>query len=469
MKSIYFIFSLLLCIAISIISSCKESTPSFSLEQAFTPIDQINPDVYFATPENIAKDPNDELTAMFRKAKADDMANPEKPRPLKKEDIGPLENQSSKQPWTPIDEIFKFEKGLLDDQDWNQLSEVIKTRLVFDNPDLKVVELAIAAGAELPLHTQPTPSVFHILGGAANIQSNHITGEVAIGSSTFFDANDYRKVSVTSDVPLKVLWFSWAPQGNKSYLESGYYLTGSNIHLQPKEAIIPDTFGFWPKSEISLSGSTEMDTIRFEDASLPIENQRKILNQESREVYYPNDPRFIQESDVAWVDVLNLDPKSFFFAEDIKKLGAQLQMLRRIAKIKSVFRAKRPETGYDLNFSYLGWGPRAKYVTHSHAICEFYYVLEGDVEYIIDENKFHAVPGNFYFHPPYYDHEMRGLKDDVPFLSISGSWVPYGHRELFDQPFFLLEDVKDQSHLSFPDDFNFHNFNLDKSIKYGVL
>ena len=144
-------------------------------------------------------------------------------------------------------------------------------------------------------------------------------------------------------------------------------------------------------------------------------------------------------------------------------------MLGRIAKIKSVFRVERPDSGYDLNYSYLAWGPLSKYVTHSHAICEFYYLLEGEVEYIIDGQEFHAIPGNFYFHPPYYDHEMRGLKEGVPFLSISGSWIPFGERALFDLPFYLLEEVPAMDKVSFPDDFDFHDFEIQRDLEYGVL
>ncbi len=143
-------------------------------------------------------------------------------------------------------------------------------------------------------------------------------------------------------------------------------------------------------------------------------------------------------------------------------------MLGRIATIKSVFRVKRPDNGYDLNYSYLAWGPMSKYVTHSHAICEFYYLLDGDVEYIINKEVFHAVPGNFYFHPPYYDHEMRGLKAGVPFLSISGTWIPFGKRELFDRPFYLLEEVSEED-FSFPADFDFHDFNIRRNLEFGVL
>jgi len=93
-------------------------------------------------------------------------------------------------------------------------------------------------------------------------------------------------------------------------------------------------------------------------------------------------------------------------------------------------------------------------------------VLKGDVEYIINKNTYRGVPGNFYFHPPYYDHEMRGLQTNLPFMVVTGSWIPFGKRELFDQPFFLLEEIP-SSKSDFPTDFNFHEFKLNKNLKYG--
>jgi len=91
------------------------------------------------------------------------------------------------------------------------------------------------------------------------------------------------------------------------------------------------------------------------------------------------------------------------------------------------------------------------------------------VEYIINGETYHGVPGNFYFHPPYYDHEMRGLKKGISFSSISGSWIPKGKRELFDLPFFLLEDVESMEEVRFPDNFDFHDFKMKKGQQYGVL
>lgn len=459
MKNTNLLFCLLLLI---VLSSCKqESKPDQIIDKnGFTPIDKIDPKIYFATEENKAKDPNNVLTKMFREKKIADMANPAKPRPFKKEDLSPLENIAHQQPWTPLREVFKFDWSQLSERTVANLSTSVKTRLIFDNPDLKVVELAIAAGATLPLHAQPTPSVYHILGGKGTIVSKDKTAQVHPGTSIAFDSYAKKRVEVTSTIPLKILWFSWAPQGDKTYLESGYYLTGSNIHIQPKQAILPEKFTFWETTVGKPYQLLEKPSLINANHSDFIQSQQQTWQQLEKVNFYPNMPTFKSASAIDFVDVVNLDPKSFFFAKDIQKLGGALKMLSQIAKIKSVFRAERPDSGYDLNYSYLAWGPRSKYVTHSHAICEFYYLLDGDVEYIIDQQTFHGVPGNFYFHPPYFDHEMLGLKTNVPFLSISGSWIPFGKRELFNQPFLLLEDIVEQKEHVFPSDFNFHDFEI---------
>ncbi len=458
-----------LCLLI-VFLSCKEQvsedTP-LSVKD-FTSIDRIDPQIYFATPENTAIDPNNALTDMFRKKKVADMANPDKPRPFDEKDINQLENISYKQPWTPLNEVFKFDWAQLGEKAITDLSKVVKTRLIFDNLDLKVVELAIAKGATLPLHAQATPSVYHILGGTAEVSSNEEIAKVTPGTSITFDSYAKKGVRVTSEEPLKILWFSWAPEGNKSYLESGYYLTGSNLHVQPIQAVLPNDFTFWD-AEVGKPFEVTDTKTTSTNLSPYLKEQNTAWNHLEKKPFYPNTPTFKSAGEIDWVDMMNLDPKAFFFAKDLKKLGSLTKMLSRMAKIKSVFRVKRPDTGYDLNYSYLAWGPQSKYTTHSHAICEFYYMLEGDVEYIINKNKFHAVPGNFYWHPPYYDHEMRGLKEGVPFLSISGSWIPFGKRELFDKPFLLLEDIPSQEEQQLPDDFKFHPFKLNKDLKYGVI
>jgi len=432
----------------------------------FTPIEAIDPSVYFATPENIANDPNDALMDVFRNKKAADIADPKKPRPLPASDIGQIENISHLQDWEDASDIFQF--------DWSQIpllskmafSLGVRVRTIFNNKDLKVRELAIANGYGLPLHAEATPSVYLVLGGEGIATSGSKTAEVHVGTSVGFDSYETKKITANGKEPLKILWFSWAPKGDPSYLESGYYLTGSNPHIQSINGILPDEFEFWDSKKAKsyqLMDSEDSDN----EPSYYVKSQRQLLASMDSTNFYPSLDHFTSASDIEWVDVMNMDPKSFFFAKDLKSLGSTLEMMSRFAKIKSVFRAHRPDSGYDLNYSYLAWGPQSKYITHSHAICEFYYVLEGDVEYIIEGNKYHAVPGNFYFHPPYYDHEMRGLKKDLPFLSISGTWVPFGRRELFDKPFLLLEDIQSSGTIGFLSDFDFHDFGMKKGLSYG--
>lgn len=153
----------------------------------FIPLSEIDPNIYFDTKANKANDPNNILTDMFRDKKSPDIANPDKPRPLKGHDILKIENISHKQDWTPIDSIFNFNWDAIPRGQFIQLSKNIKTRLIFDNPDLKVVELAIAPGGLLPFHAQPTPSAYHILGGEAEIISGDSMTYAAIGTSIKFD------------------------------------------------------------------------------------------------------------------------------------------------------------------------------------------------------------------------------------------------------------------------------------------
>jgi len=145
---------------------------------------------------------------MIRKKKTEKMANREKPRPFPDSTLTKIENISYQQDWTPIQEVFRFDWEKIGEKGIADLSKVIKTKLVFDNQDLKVVELAIAAGAALPLHAQAAPSVYHVFEGAATIMYNDSTAKVAVGTSIRFDSYAKKSVKVISDEPLKILWFS---------------------------------------------------------------------------------------------------------------------------------------------------------------------------------------------------------------------------------------------------------------------
>ena len=139
---------------------------------------------------------------------------------------------------------------------------------------------------------------------------------------------------------------------------------------------------------------------------------------------YSSTPRVSDETQFQWLDFTRLADAGFFWAKDARAGADLLVRWNEIARMKGVFRAARPEGSYDFNLSYIAIGPTGKYVTHSHATPEFYYILEGETEWILDGETFTARPGHVYFHGPYWDHEMRGLAEGVPMRAITGSWAP---------------------------------------------
>jgi len=154
---------------------------------------------------------------------------------------------------------------------------------------------------------------------------------------------------------------------------------------------------------------------------------------------YPTAPQFSNELDVKWLDFENIPKDCFFWVKDASAGGAALTAWNKMTRMKGVFQAKVPKKKFDFNFSYIATGPTGKYVTHSHATPEFYYILAGKTEWIADGKRYVAVPGNLYFHNPYVNHEMRGLEEGNPEIVITGSWAPFGDRSVFNPPILMTE------------------------------
>jgi hypothetical protein len=61
---------------------------------------------------------------------------------------------------------------------------------------------------------------------------------------------------------------------------------------------------------------------------------------------------------------------------------------------------------------------------------------------------------------------MRGLREGVPMRAIPGSWTPFGDRDVWTQPGYLLEPLpKPDETAEIPDEFDFHRF-ARKSMKF---
>ncbi len=429
---------------------------AFAQQELLVPLKQIDPQIYHPTQGSRKIDPNDKILQAFRERKAKDMADPDMPRPFSISDYARAETKDVDVAWEDLSKIFTYDWKILQyeaPKKVAQFKKAVKARVIFSTPDVKIVEIAVAPGGVVPAFSQAAPSAFHVLEGSAIFTSGDKTAEVFVGTTVKVEPNDNTRIQATSKTPLKLLWFRWAPGGDERYLSAGYYLNGANFQIQPKEAEIPKNFTVWE------------ETKKF-----------KVLRDGShRKTYckalYPKTPTFRTLADDNWLDFKSLTDGGFFWAADLKRMGSLMGVIQKIVRMTGVFRASVPGKQYDFNFSYIVWGPHSKYIMHSHATPEFYYILSGKTEWMLGGTKGHtytATPGNIYFHPPYVDHEMLGLGDQ-PLIAITGSWAPYGDRSVFDKPFKLNEPLPTQkASAKFPPSFKFNRFHaLKKGLKYG--
>jgi quercetin dioxygenase-like cupin family protein len=408
--------------------------------------EDIDPAVYFK--ENGANDPYGAVYKSFRERRANDMADPNKPPPIE-----PYEavHRSQEKPWNTLEEILPFDwESLRKDfpLEAKQLSQAVKARLVFDHPDIKITQLMVGPGATLPGHAGGSPGFYYVIDGSGQVTVEGKTQTVTAGAIIKLNPYDVRRIYADTDKALKIVWIRWAPDGDQSFMAAGYYLTGANQHVQPKEGVLPKDYQFWgeklsstpvtkPTSVVNASTKGSL----FADQSLALLNAKKQLGQKSNP--YPSAPTFSHEGDSNW---LSKDVKgaNYFWFKDISKLGGLLDRWVEVMRYKGIFQAARPDGGWDFNISQMVWGPHSRYVEHSHSIPEFYYMLSGPVEHWIGDEKYIAMPGDIFTTNSYVPHQSRGIVDGLAFRNIGASWAPNGDREVFKKPFYLVEPLKTQ-------------------------
>ena len=286
-----------------------------------------------------------------------------------------------------------------------------------------------------------------MIGGSGEITVEGKTQTVSPGTTVKLNPYDIRRIYALPGEPLKVIWIRWAPDGDQQYLAAGYYLTGANQHIQPKEAALSQDYQYWGERLSTVPVSQAASPMMTAGANSNYAVQLQALQVargklgEARDPY-PATPTFSHESDGKWLS--KGMEANFFWAKDINSLGALLDRWIEVMRYKAFFQAARPDGGWDFNISQMVWGPHARYVEHSHSIPEFYYMISGPVEHWIGEQKYTAMPGDIFMTNSYVPHQSRGIVDDLPFRNIGASWAPNGNREVFKRPFYLVEPLPTQ-------------------------
>ncbi len=421
--------------------SIPQPTPTVNIDRTLNAED-IDPAIYFEFDD--PSDPFAEVYAAFRERRAADMADTGKAPPIEPYQSVHL---SRNMPWNTLGDVLPFDWADLrakSPEKVLQLENVVKARLAFDHPDIKITQLMIGPGAVLPGHAGGSPGFYHIIGGRGEVTVEGKTQSVSPGTTVKLNPYDIRRVYAAPGEPLRIIWLRWAPDGDQRYLSAGYYLTGANQHIQPQQAVIPQDYQYWgergrsePVAEPSAAVALPKIDSSFAAHSDALEARREKPGQKRDP--YPSTATFAHESDNAWL-TKGMEA-NFFWAKDINSLGALLDRWLEVMRYKALFQAARPGGGWDFNISQMVWGSHARYVEHSHSIPEFYYMISGPVEHWIGDQKYVAMPGDIFMTNSYEPHQSRGIVDDMPFRNIGASWAPNGNREVFQRPFYLLEPL----------------------------
>lgn len=138
--------------------------------------------------------------------------------------------------------------------------------------------------------------------------------------------------------------------------------------------------------------------------------------QDAQQSAYP----FASVDEVPWVDITNAE--GFNWSDAVKKLPNEVEVIDKVLRNRSVYRAK----GFILGNLILGSG--ATYPYHGHASPEFYYILSGEGELSVDGVTSRVYPGVTVYNKPYADHRMVTTSNE-PMRTIWAQWAPNGDRK----------------------------------------
>jgi quercetin dioxygenase-like cupin family protein len=87
------------------------------------------------------------------------------------------------------------------------------------------------------------------------------------------------------------------------------------------------------------------------------------------------------------------------------------------------------ETGHDAKkfmSGYFELKPGATYLAHNHPSREYYYIIEGEADWYVDDEMRHVTPGAALYHRPYAVHGCTNTSKTEPLRVLLAWWVDEG-------------------------------------------
>ena len=264
--------------------------------------------------------------------------------------------------------------------------------------------LELEANATYPAHNHPAPELYYVIDGEADWYVNDEKQHVTPGSVIYhqpFDVHGW--VNTSKDKPLKVVWVWWA-EDDKKVMQSGARFTNPDLFTS-EEAIMPN--------------------------AVPVPSVRKPNEQLIAQKYDGEHPVFGRvEGESAFFHEAAADSKAnksypeWFRGKAIDGLADEASYYSYRELIGP---ARYIKKGLNSDYFYLGTLELKEgktYPAHNHPASEVYYVIEGEADWYVDDEKQHVTPGSIIYHRPFASHGWKNTGEKP--LKVIWFWWPEG-------------------------------------------
>ncbi len=268
------------------------------------------------------------------------------------------------------------------------------------NEYINMGTLELKPGETYPAHNHPSSEIYYVLEGEAQWFVDDESQTVTPGSMIYhrpYAVHGWRNLSKTK--PLRVVWIWWA-EGDTSVLAKGARFTNpdlfaSRAKVQPVAVPLP---------RVRMK---EGDTVNSKYGEYPVPGR---LAGTTAFVHKNATPDKATKSHPAWFrgngegGMADADAKYYY---------------------NELIGPKLPKPAFSNNYLYYGplvQKPGYTYPAHNHPAPEFYFVVSGEAEWYVDDEKQTVKPGTIIYHRPYAVHGWK-VTSKEPLHVVWAWWV----------------------------------------------
>lgn len=258
--------------------------------------------------------------------------------------------------------------------------------------------LELAPGETYPAHSHPAPEIYYVISGEAEWFADDQSQLVVPGDMIYhrpYTTHGWKNTSKTK--PLRVAWIWWA-EGNPSVLEKGARFTNPDL-FSSRESVQPHAV---PLPKIRMEENSKVNGAYGE---YPVPGR---LVGTTAFVHKNSTPNKATKSHPAWFRGTGenglADENAKYFYNEL--IGPNL-----------------PKPAFQNDYLY--FGPLVQkagytYPAHNHPAPEVYFVISGEAEWYVDDEKQMVKPGSIIYHRPYAVHGWKVTSKEP--LSMIWAW-----------------------------------------------